>query len=1159
MAKVLLYEIRINGQDVLIKNQAELRQAIRLTNKELDGAQIGSQRYKDLQRNLGGLKEIQKQVRAETRQQGREFVKAADAGKGSYRGLQAELSNLKNEFKELSAEARDGIGGQKLQSRIRSLDGELKRLDKSLGDNFRNVGNYQSAFSGLAGKLKGGLIAAGISLGVQEVSQAVVASIKVFSEFEDKIKILGAISGATGEDLQVLENDARRLGETTQFTATQIADLQTNFARVGFDTSQILAATEATTNLSVATGEDLAKSSETVAATLGGYQLSAEETARVTDLMTASFNTSALELESFGESTKFVAPIAKVLGVSIEQTTATLGALADAGLKGTVSGSALRRIFTELGTEGSKLSDVLGITVTDADSFNVALQRLGEKNIDVAAATDLVGRNAASAFAVLAGNTDKVLQLSGGFAELTGNTEALGLTSTDLEALGQTLDEIPEKYQNLATAAETARQVQDSLAGDQRLFASALEGLQLRFVGFFEGALRDGTQAATSSLALVGDVLEFLVESFSPVFDAIGTLISALFGGGDAAITFGGIVDFVAGFITLFANVLTGAIENFARLITFFKEGAKEIPILGPIIQKVTGFFQELFLSIVQLPDFINGVIAAVKQFANNVRNQNFDVGVGEAFRKGFEESKTLRAKIKDETEGLADDLKASSGPIKTAGEDLGEDLGESISKGVKKGLEDTVVEGSIKALQKQISELKADLENEVDQNAIAETLEELINKEQELEAFKNQIEEVRENLERLLIPLTDLEFDELVQATREFQESIEEGFLDGVQGLAQARVDEQVQEIERNRLQRLAALEGQREDEEAYLEERKLINLEAEREIIRAQLALAEVGSNEYLALKQQLADQEAAIRQGRGANQAQAEIDLNEQLLNAAIQGVQDIAGAIFEIEEQNLERRLARKEEALNEEYASRLAAVEEGSLEELRLETEFEAQKQALARQAAEERRKLAIRQAIINTALAVGTALATTQPFIPNALIAAGIAAVRGGAEIAVIRNQTFADGGEIDGPSHSRGGVKKIVRSTGQRVELEGGEGVLNKRTMGMNRVVSLSGTPRAIASSLNQLGGGVAFRGASGATMFESGGIISSAAGNAGTVGQMVAEINIELPDEAVQRIAEATRAGSSQGAESGSRKGLKDQNRLAEREQALENRINI
>ena len=61
------------------------------------------------------------------------------------------------------------------------------------------------------------------------------------------------------------------------------------------------------------------------------------------------------------------------------------------------------------------------------------------------------------------------------------------------------------------------------------------------------------------------------------------------------------------------------------------------------------------------------------------------------------------------------------------------------------------------------------------------------------------------------------------------------------------------------------------------------------------------------------------------------------------------------------------------------------------------------------------------------------------------------------------------------------------------------------------------------------------------------------------GTVGQMVAEINIELPDEAVQRIAEATRAGSSQGAESGSRKGLKDQNRLAEREQALENRINI
>ena len=186
MAKVILFEVRVDGVDTVIKNQKQLKEAIRDTNRALDGADIGSERYKQLQRNLGGLKKVQADIREETRRQGRAFVRAADAGRGSYRALQAELTDTKKEFRELSEEARRGIGGQRLIRRIQQLDGELKKIDKTLGETHRNVGNYQSAFNGAFSAIKGGLLAAGISVGLQEIGRAVLDSIQVFSEFQDR-------------------------------------------------------------------------------------------------------------------------------------------------------------------------------------------------------------------------------------------------------------------------------------------------------------------------------------------------------------------------------------------------------------------------------------------------------------------------------------------------------------------------------------------------------------------------------------------------------------------------------------------------------------------------------------------------------------------------------------------------------------------------------------------------------------------------------------------------------------------------------------------------------------------------------------------------------------------------------------------------------------
>lgn len=79
-----------------------------------------------------------------------------------------------------------------------------------------------------------------------------------------------------------------------------------------------------------------------------------------------------------------------------------------------------------------------------------------------------------------------------------------------------------------------------------------------------------------------------------------------------------------------------------------------------------------------------------------------------------------------------------------------------------------------------------------------------------------------------------------------------------------------------------------------------------------------------------------------------------------------------------------------------------------------------------------------------------------------------------GAQVRVTNDAT--DGGVFHGPSHDNGGIKGVVKETGQPIEVEGGEGILNKRTMALNEEVTLSGTPCEIASELNQMGGGVKF-----------------------------------------------------------------------------------
>ena len=293
-----------------------------------------------------------------------------------------------------------------LSDLILKLGVNAKDFDKGLGQSMRKL----NAFGKNTKKL-GKQLTASLTLPLAAIG---ASSFKVAADFEQSMLKVKAVSGATAKEFRALEADALRLGSSTRFTASEVSSLQLEFSKLGFSATEITKVTESTLALAQATGSDLATSAEVAGSTLRAFGLDASETQRVTDVMAQSFSSSALDMASFKDSMKFVAPVAKAAGLSIEQTTGLLGALANNGIKGSQAGTALRRIISELGATGGDVTE--------------ALAQLSAEGLNLADAKDEVGRSAQSALLILSENIPQVNQLTTEFQGAKGAAADMAAT-----------------------------------------------------------------------------------------------------------------------------------------------------------------------------------------------------------------------------------------------------------------------------------------------------------------------------------------------------------------------------------------------------------------------------------------------------------------------------------------------------------------------------------------------------------------------------------------------------------------------------------------------------------------------------------------------------------------------------------------------------------
>lgn len=350
-----------------------------------------------------------------------------------------------------------------------------------------------------AGMLAMGTAIAGATIAIVALGKAFTTVVKIGKEFEQSMANLKAISGATNSEMLKLESTAKKLGASTKFTASEVGALQTEFAKLGFTVQDIENATEATLALASATGADLATSAEVAGQTVRGFGLNADQTAKVADIMALSFSRSALDMRKFTDSMKFVAPIAKMANFEMSETTAVLGVLANAGIDGSLAGTALRTIFLELSNESSKLQKAMGGGVDSLEELVVGFQRLKDDGVTTEEMLKMVNKRAVSAFSILLDGTD-------------------------------TLTELGEAFEDAGGSAERMANIQlESLQGKMTILNSAFQGFSIAIFEHMEKPLKEITDSTTEFLQTMTRMIEIpLSESLEEQKDDFISLIGVL-------------------------------------------------------------------------------------------------------------------------------------------------------------------------------------------------------------------------------------------------------------------------------------------------------------------------------------------------------------------------------------------------------------------------------------------------------------------------------------------------------------------------------------------------------------------------------------------------------------------------------------------------------
>ena len=493
----------LKGVNTEIRNtQSQLRDVDKLLKLDPGNTELLAQKHRLLGDAVKETKEKLETLKTAA-EQAEQALKDGAVTQDQYDGLQREIVETEQKLKALEEQAKaSGTALQEIAAKGEKL--------KTVGDNISNAGTKLLPVT-----------AGVVGLGT--------AAVKTAADFDSAMSKVAAVSGAAGSDLESLRDKAREMGEKTKFSASEAAEAMNYMAMAGWKAEDMLSGIEGVMNLAAASGEDLAATSDIVTDALTAFGLTAADSGHFADILAAASSNANTNVSMMGETFKYCAPIAGALGFSAEDTAEAIGLMANAGIKSSQAGTALRTIMNNLSGDvkicGSAIGEVT-VATTNADGSmrdlsdiladcRTAFAGLTESE-KAQAAESLVGKNAMSGFLAL---------LNAG----EGDIEKLSSAIADCDG----------------TAAGMAETMQDNLAGQLQILKSQLEELAISFgellmptvrmiVGWIQkfvdwlNSMDEGTRKVIVTIALVAAAIGPVLIIVGKVISAVGTIMTII-------------------------------------------------------------------------------------------------------------------------------------------------------------------------------------------------------------------------------------------------------------------------------------------------------------------------------------------------------------------------------------------------------------------------------------------------------------------------------------------------------------------------------------------------------------------------------------------------------------------------------------------------------
>jgi TP901 family phage tail tape measure protein len=336
-----------------------------------------------------------------------------------------------------------------------------KEVDEKIKKTSHEVDKAKQEFDKLGTAMSA---VAAIGLGAL-VGTALSRVVGVGASFEAEMSQVRAATNSSLIDLQTLSTEARRLGASSTFSATEAAQAMTELGKAGFTTQQLLTGTSGVLDLAAAGSLGLAEASSIAADTMSGFGLVAEDMGRIADVLAKGANSSTISVAMMGETFKYVAGVAKTANVSLEETAAMTAILGNAGIKGSMAGTTLKAMLLRLASPSGEAAKALAQLGVKADDGAGKMRNIADIMGDLQKAT----RNM--------GNQKKLDYLS----TIFGAEPAAGMVAL-LEKGKEGIEDMTKIMRESGGSAKAFAEIaNDNVMGKWKAFNSILEELQLKF------------------------------------------------------------------------------------------------------------------------------------------------------------------------------------------------------------------------------------------------------------------------------------------------------------------------------------------------------------------------------------------------------------------------------------------------------------------------------------------------------------------------------------------------------------------------------------------------------------------------------------------------------------------------------------------------------